>query len=160
MTLDAIAEEKSLAGKYLTFRLGDESYGVSVFQVREIIRLSEITMVPQMPDYVRGVINLRGKIIPVMDLRLKFGLVARATTERTCIVVVHIATERGVAMVGLIVDAIEDVSTFAQESIQPAPDFGTRVDTKYVMGIAESRERICTLIDVNCALVTEKLANF
>lgn len=160
MTLDAIAVEKNLAGKYLTFRLGDESYGVSVFKVREIIRLSEITVVPQMPEFVRGVINLRGKIIPVMDMRLKFGLKARATTDRTCIVVAQSATERGLLTVGLIVDAIEDVTLFAQENIQPTPDFGGSVDTQYLTGIAEVRGKICTLVDVDRALISERLSSF
>src|SRR6266545_6005516 len=110
---------KALAGKYLTFRLGDESYGIAVLKIREIIRLTLITVVPQMPDYIKGVINLRGKVIPVVDLRTKFGLAAAESNERTCIVVVQVELASGTKpFMGLIVDGVEEVAFIAAQDIE------------------------------------------
>jgi purine-binding chemotaxis protein CheW len=139
----------NLAGKYLTFLLNRESYGISVLKIREIIRLPDITAVAQMPDYVRGVINLRGKIIPVVDLRLKFGLGAANTTERTCIVVVQVRTSSNNAMLmGLIVDGVEEVTNIAAADIEDTPDFGTSVDTEYILGMAKIKGRVLSLLSI------------
>jgi purine-binding chemotaxis protein CheW len=145
----------SLAGKYLTVVVDQEAYGIGVLKVREIIRLQKITPVPQMPEYVKGVINLRGRMIPVIDLRLKFGLKAKLT-ERTCAVVVQVKlpTEQVVPM-GLIVDSVEDVVTLTDDKIEPTPEFGVRVDTSNLLGIAKINGQVETLLDIDRVVAPE-----
>jgi purine-binding chemotaxis protein CheW len=146
-------DQAMLAGKYLTFALADESYGIDVLQVREIIRLTEITAVPQMPNYVRGVINLRGKIIPVIDLRLRFGLGQARQTDATCIIVVQVkfaATKS--RQVGLIVDGVEEVVSLAGADIEQTPDFGTQITTNYILGMAKVKGVVKTLLNIDKVL--------
>jgi purine-binding chemotaxis protein CheW len=141
------------AGKYLTFVLGRESYGIEVLKIREIIRLVDITAVPQMPEYIKGVINLRGKIIPVVDLRLKFGLGVGETTERTCIVVVQVRLAAGNNLqMGLIVDGVEEVMNIAKGDIEDTPDFGAKVDTEYLLGMAKVKGKVTSLLDIDRVL--------
>ena len=140
---------QNLAGKHLTFLLGGESYAIPVLKVREIIRLTNITTVPQMPAYIRGVINLRGKIIPVMDLRLRFGFAA-ASAEQTCIVGVQVKSPTGeVTAMGLVVDAVEEVAQLAAADIEETPDFGTQVDTDYILGMAKIKGAVKALLDID-----------
>ncbi len=139
----------SLAGKYLTVVLENEAYGIAVLKVREIIRIQKITPVPQMPDYVRGVINLRGRVIPVVDLRVKFGLQA-AFAERTCIVVVQVKLDAGqLVQMGLIVDTVEEVVTLTGSEIEPTPDFGARLNTDYILGMAKVKGQVKALLDID-----------
>lgn len=146
------------AGKYLTFILGHESYGISVLKVREIIRLMDITSVPQMPPYVKGVINLRGKVVPIVDLRIKFGLAGAQSSERTCIVVVQVKTAGGaLAFMGFIVDGVEEVTNFAANEIEQTPDFGSKLDTDYILGMAKIRGKVKTLLDIDRLLTSETL---
>lgn len=141
------------AGKYLTFVLGHESYGIPVLQVREIIRHTTITAVPKMPDYVKGVINLRGKVIPIADLRVKFQLEHAEIAERTCIVVVQVALASGSrANMGLIVDGVESVANVAAKDIEPTPDFGTQLSTDYILGMAKIDQRVVTLLEIDRVL--------
>ncbi len=148
----------SLAGKYLTFLLNAESYGISVLKIREIIRLPDITVVAQMPDYVRGVINLRGKIIPVVDLRLKFGLGAGDTTERTCIVVVQVrSASHAVISMGLMVDGVEEVANIAAADIEDTPDFGTSLNTEFILGMAKIKGRVLALLNIERVVGAEEL---
>lgn len=141
--------ESGLAGKYLTFRLDGESYAIPVLHVREIIRPTVITAVPQMPEAVRGVINLRGKIIPVMDLRRRFHLPPADATDQTCFVVVQLTTAaRSTFLIGLIVDAVEEVLQIAGADIEPTPDFGSGVDTRCILGMAKVKGSVKTLLDV------------
>ena len=147
---------KAKPGKYLTFRLGRESYGVEVLKIREIIRLVDITAVPQMPDYISGVINLRGKVIPVLDPRLRFRLSEIANTERTCIVVVQVNLPSGARpYMGLIVDAVEEVVHVAAADIEETPDFGTQLDTEYLLGMAKIKGVVKTLLDLDCLVAAE-----
>ncbi|HZZ57060.1 MAG TPA: chemotaxis protein CheW [Opitutaceae bacterium] len=137
-------------GKYLTVGLGTEEYGVPVLRVREIIRMQKITSVPQMPEFVKGVINLRGRVIPVVDLRVKFGFPAEFA-DRTCIVVVHVklgAAEQAVQM-GLIVDRVEEVVTLSAAEIEPTPEFGGHVSTDYILGLAKVKGGVKTLLDID-----------
>ena len=139
-----------LAGKHLTFVLGHECYGVPVLKVREIIRLCDITPVPQMPDYIKGVLNLRGKIIPVADLRLKFRLAIVENTKHTCIVVVQvILPDNTLTPMGLIVDAVEEVVSLIESEIEPPPDFGTILDADYILGMAKVKGSVKTLLDID-----------
>ena len=138
------------AGKYLAFTLGRESYGLPVLKVREIIRLVAITPVPQMPAHIRGVINLRGKIVPVVDLRIRFGLAVAESSESTCIVVVQVKLAAGGVMhMGLIVDGVEEVINFAAADLEATPDFGMKVDTDYLLGMAKVKGRVIALLDID-----------
>jgi len=139
-----------LAGKHLTFILGRECYGVPVLRVREIIRLCDITPVPQMPAYIKGVLNLRGKIIPVADLRLKFKLASDKNTDLTCIIVVQLALpDRSPTLMGLIVDAVEEVVHLTAADIEPTPDFGAALEADFILGIANVKGSVKTLLDID-----------
>lgn len=143
------------AGKYLTVGLAHEAYGIAVLKVREIIRMLKITPVPQMPAFVKGVVNLRGRVIPVIDLRVKFGLEA-AITERTCIVVVQVKPVAGQPVqMGLIVDCVEEVIALTAAEIEPTPDFGTQVDTSYLLGLAKVKGQVKTLLDIDKVVAPE-----
>jgi purine-binding chemotaxis protein CheW len=134
-----------LAGKYLTFALADEEYGLPVLKVREIIKLLDITAVPQAPHHVKGVINLRGKVIPVVDLRLKFGFAPQDYDERTCIIVVEVALQSSTVMMGVVVDAVSEVLTIAASEIEEAPDFGEHVNTEFMKGVAKIKGRVASM---------------
>jgi len=136
-------------GKYLTFALAGEEYGVPVLKVREIITIMDITAVPQMPDHVKGVINLRGKVIPIIDLRLKFGLPVGADTDRTCIIVVEVDVDSGRIMLGVIVDSVSDVLHISSEDVEPTPEFGVKLDTAYIRGIAKIKGAVKLLLDLD-----------
>lgn len=152
------AHAHSGAGKYLTFILGRESYGIEVLKIREIIRMVDITLVPQMPEYIRGVINLRGKIIPVVDLRLKFGLSCAETAERTCIIVVQVNTaDKSSMLMGLVVDQVEEVLNIANEEIEETPDFGAKLDTSYLLGMAKVKGKVASLLDIDRVLAAAAL---
>ncbi len=154
------ARAKNRTGKYLTFSLSNESYGVDVLKVREIIRFLKITPVPQMPAYVKGVINLRGKVLPVIDLRLKFGLDAAEATERTCIVVVRVLANGHDITLGMIVDSVEEVINLNEAEIEETPEFGAKVDTAYLMGMAKVKGAIKTLLDIDKVVSPENLQGF
>jgi purine-binding chemotaxis protein CheW len=149
----------SAPGKYLTFTLGGESYGVPVLAVRQIIRLCPITPVATMPPHVRGVINLRGKVIPVVDLRLRFGLAAAAEHDRTCIVVTQVAAASGgTRPYGVIVDGVEEVAQFTAADIEPAPDFGGAIDVRFITGMAKAASGVKVLVDLDRIAAAETLA--
>lgn len=136
-----------LGGKYLTFKLGEEEYGVQILKVREIIGLMDITKVPQMPGYVKGVINLRGKVIPVIDLRSKFGLPEVEYTDQTCIIVIDVG-----GMVGTIVDSVQEVADISGGEIEPPPPLGSDVDSAFILGLAKSKDNVKILLDIDRVL--------
>jgi purine-binding chemotaxis protein CheW len=150
-------QQKAAAGKYLTFALAQEEYGLPVLKVREIIKMMDITGVPQVPGHVKGVINLRGKVIPIIDLRLKFGLPAADYTERTCIIVVEVQLETRRVMLGVIVDWVSEVLNIATEEIEPTPDFGERLDTAYMQGVAKIKGTVKILLDLDRILSADTL---
>jgi len=137
------------AGKYLTFQLGKEEYAVQVLHVREIMGVQEITAVPQMPYHVKGVLNLRGKVIPVVDLRLKFGLPEMEYTQRTCIIVVQVEGNAGKISSGIIVDGVSEVLMLQTADIEDTPDFGLGAATPYLLGLAKIKGRVKILLDIN-----------
>ena len=139
-------------GKYLTFVLADEEYGLPVLQVREIIKMMEITQVPTVPPHVKGVINLRGKVIPIVDLRLKFGFEAQEATERTCIIVVDAALNGGRGSLGFVVDGVSEVMNITAEEIEPTPDFGEQVNAAYLQGVAKRGSHVKMLLDLDRVL--------
>ena len=143
------------ADKYLTFVLDQERYSVPVLKVREIMRLCPITPVPRMPSYILGVINLRGKIVPVIDLRERFGLPKAVDLERACVVVVQfVTTEGNTQWMGMIVDIVEEVSVFTLQDLELPPDFGGDIDTRFITGMAKSKGSVKTLLDL------DRLLNF
>ncbi len=144
-----LLETSTLAGKYLTLVLDQEAYGVAVIKVREIIRMQTVTPVPQTPAHVKGVINLRGRVIPVLDLRVQFGLRAEFG-ERTCIIVVEVPSATGKAgLKGLIVDSVEEVVSLTAAEIEPTPEFGAIVDTSSILGMAKVKGKVTTLLDID-----------
>ena len=147
-----------LAGKYLTFKLDVEEFGLEILKVQEIIKMMDITRVPRTPAFVRGVINLRGKVIPVVDLRLKFGMEARAGTDKTCIIVVTVKKATGAVVMGIIVDEVSEVLDVVGSSIEPPPEFGGAVDTSFILGMGKVGERVVTLMDVDRVLTGEDVA--
>ena len=148
----------SLAGKYLTFRLGAEEFGLEILKVQEIIKMMEITKVPRTPAFVRGVINLRGKVIPVVDLRLKFDMEGKVNTDKTCVIVVTVHRKSGAVVMGIIVDEVSEVLDVAGSSIEPPPEFGGVVDTSFILGMGKIGERVVTLMDVDRVLSGEDVA--
>ncbi len=146
---DAEPATTTQAGKYLTFMTGGEEYGLPVLKVREIIKMMNITVVPQVPVSVRGVINLRGKIIPVTDLRLKFGFPPQEATDQTCIIVVEVAAGAGTTMMGLLVDGVSEVLNIQAQDIEETPTFGDEVRTDYMRSVAKVKGTVKILLDID-----------
>jgi len=144
-------------GKYLTFTLAEEEYGIGILKVKEIIGMMPITLIPQTPRYVKGVINLRGKVIPVVDLRSKFSMDATDYTERTCIIVVEIASDSGSIMMGIVVDSVSEVMNIKNEDIEETPTFGTKLNTDYILGMAKMNGGVKILLDIDRVLTAGEL---
>jgi len=147
-----------LEGKYLTFTLANEDYGLEILKVREIIGMLDITAIPQTPPFIKGVINLRGRVIPVIDLRLKFDLPPMEYGERTCIIVVEVKTDAGSVQMGVVVDSVSEVLNINGADIEPPPSFGSRLDTRYILGLAKVRGTIKILLDIDRVLGPRELA--
>jgi purine-binding chemotaxis protein CheW len=138
------------AAKHLIFNLGDEFYGIPVLQVREIIPLMEITPIPRMPPFIRGVINLRGKIVPVLDLRLRLELAAAEPTRTTCIVVAQVITSSGSSsQMGLVVDGVAEVVNISPADIEETPEFGAKPGIRFLCGIAKAKGKVVALLDMD-----------
>lgn len=146
------AARAELVGKYLTFHLAQELYGVEILKVQEIIGVLPVTKVPKSPSCIKGVINLRGKVIPVIDLRLKLDLGSRDYDERTCIIVVNIEMELQNIAVGVVVDSVREVYSFDIEQIELAPRFGMDADSNAILGMGKIDEAVVILLDINKAL--------
>jgi len=145
----AAPRARAAAGKYLTFGLGDEVYGLEILKVQEIIGLMRVTRVPGLPDVIRGVVNLRGKVIPVVDLRRQFAMDSKEDTERTCIVVVRVRRESQAVTVGLIVDDVREVLAISEAQLEAVPNFGGGLETSYLLGMAKISPRVVLLLDVD-----------
>jgi len=142
-------------GKFLTLTLGRELYALSVMNVREIIRPLEISPVPRAPAHVLGVVNLRGKIVPILDLRIRFGLEFTGRTERTCIVVVQTGQGSFLRLTGLMVDEVQEVLTLAAGEIEEPPNFGTAIDTACIRGLAKVKGAVMILLDLESLLAAQ-----
>jgi purine-binding chemotaxis protein CheW len=145
-------------GKYLTFTMADEEYGVGILKIKEIIGMMPITTVPQTPEFVKGVINLRGKVIPVLDLRLRFGMESIDYTDRTCIIVVEIAGPSGTVMIGIVVDAVSEVLNIKGEEVEETPTFGAKLNTDYIFGMAKMGGGVKILLDIDRVLSSEQVS--
>ncbi|MFC1523585.1 chemotaxis protein CheW [Thermodesulfobacteriota bacterium] len=140
----------NLAGKYLTFVLGKEHYGINILKVREIIGLMEITAVPHTPQYLKGVINLRGRVIPVVDLRMKFHMNSQEYTDRTCIIVVEVQDQTGVIQIGMVVDSVSEVLNVAGADVEPPPSFGKQITgMQNILGMAKANDSVTSLLDID-----------
>jgi purine-binding chemotaxis protein CheW len=151
-----VMEERE--GKYLTFTLADEEYGIGILKIKEIIGMMPITTVPQTPEFVKGVINLRGKVIPVIDLRLRFGMESIDYTERTCIIVVEIDGTVGTVQIGIVVDSVSEVLNIKGEDIEDTPTFGTKLDTNYILGMAKMEGGVKILLDIDQVLNSKEIS--
>jgi purine-binding chemotaxis protein CheW len=152
MSSQVVENYDGLAGKYLTFELGNEVYGLEILKVQEIIGMMLVTRVPRTPDFVRGVINLRGKVIPVVDLRKKFSMAVREDTEKTCIIVVQVAQEGSIITMGIIVDEVSEVLDIVADQIEGTPDFGTELDADFIMGMGKIENRVIMLLEIDRVL--------
>ncbi len=153
----AAAQADPRAGKYLTFQLANEEFGIRVLKVREIMGVQEITAVPQVPPHIKGVINLRGKVIPVVDLRLKFGVPAAEYTQRTCIIVTQVQGEASTVMMGIVVDGVSEVLTLSGQEIEDTPDFGDEIAAQYLLGMAKVKGKVKILLDIDKVLSAQEL---
>ncbi len=145
-------------GKFLTFLMANEKYGLEILKVREIMGMMDVTSVPTTPPFIRGVINLRGKVIPVVDLRRKFGIEAKEDTERTCIIVVHLVHAAQEMTMGIIVDEVSDVLEISQDQIEPPPSFGANIRTDFILGMGKSEQKVMTLLDIDRVLTEQEAA--
>ena len=144
--------------KYLTFSLADEEYGIGISKIKEIIGMLPITSVPQTPEFVKGVINLRGKVIPVMDLRLRFDMPPIDYSERTCIIVVEIAGQSGTIQIGIVVDTVSEVLNIKGDDIEATPTFGTKLNTGYILGMAKMEGGVKILLDIDKVLSGDEVS--
>ncbi|MEA3359831.1 MAG: chemotaxis protein CheW [Thermodesulfobacteriota bacterium] len=158
-TMDqAVKAMADRGGKYLTFALADEEYGIGILKIREIIGIMPITSVPRTPEFVKGVINLRGKVIPIIDLRLRFGMEPMEYTDRTCIIVVEINAQDSSIQIGAIVDTVSEVLNIKAGDIEDTPAFGTSLDTEYILGMAKVSGGVKILLDIDRVLNSEEIA--
>lgn len=155
----AISAMGKREGKYLTFSLANEEYGIGILKIKEIIGMMPITTVPQTPLFVKGVINLRGKVIPVIDLRLRFDMEGIDYSERTCIIVVEIQGKTGTVLIGIVVDSVSEVLNIKEEDIEDTPAFGTRLDTEFIMGMAKLDGGVKILLDIDRVLNAEDITS-
>lgn len=144
-------------GKYLTFKLGNEEYGLEIIRVTEIIGLMEITPVPRTPDYIRGVINLRGKVIPIVNLRRKFAMEDAEDTEITCIIVVDVQINGDIVQMGIVVDSVSEVLDIREDEIEDTPSFGSEFDANFILGIAMKNNAVKILLDIDMVLSSQGL---
>ena len=134
--------------KLLTFSLGGEGYGISILKVKEIIGMLSITQVPRTPEFIKGVINLRGKIIPIMDLRIKFGMDEKAYNERTCIIVIEVNIQGSERLLGVVVDTVSEVINISAEEIEPAPEYGSKAEHNLISGMGKVKDRVVIILDI------------
>jgi purine-binding chemotaxis protein CheW len=140
---------QGFGGKYLTFSLGTEEYGIVITKIREIIGVMEITAVPHTPDFIKGVINLRGRVIPIIELRMRFGMEVKPYDDRTCIIVVDVPGPTGTVQVGMLVDSVSEVINITNQDIDPPPDFGVSTDAENIIGMGKIKGKLKILLDVD-----------
>jgi len=154
MSVPAITDTR----QYLTFQLGEEVFALDVSHVREILEFTTVTKVPKTPDYMRGVINLRGSVVPVLDMRLKFGLTEIEKTVNTCIIVVEVTCEGETTVIGALVDSVQEVFELEHDQIEPAPKIGTQLKTRFLKGMGKKDDRFVIVLDIDEVFTSEELA--
>lgn len=150
-------EAENSVHQYLTFQIGNEEYAVSLLKVKEIIEYDVVTEIPRTPEWVRGVINLRGNVVPVIDLAVKFRLPASVEGKLTCIVITEVECEGEATVMGIMADAVRQVIDLKPEDVEVPPSFGTRIRVDYLLGMARSGKKFCLLLDTEKVLSTEEL---
>lgn len=158
ITTDVSNQQVSREGKHLTFSLAGEEYGIGILKVKEIIGLMAITPVPKTPEHIKGVINLRGKVIPVVDLRLKFKMEHAESTDRTCIIVVEIVSDGNKIAMGIVVDSVSEVLNIKAGEIENTPNFGSKLDTAYILGMAKSGQGVKILLDIDKVMGSDEIS--
>ncbi len=153
----AVAAE-SIATQYLTFRLGEEVFALDIGKVREVLDFTTVTRIPRMPDFMRGVINLRGSVIPVVDLRIKFGMAESETTVNTCIIISEVTVDGDTTVLGALADSVQEVLDLDKENIAPAPRIGTKLRTDFIKGMGKQHDRFVILLDIDRVFSTDELA--
>ena len=159
ITSETVAALQVRAGKYLTFNLCSEEYGIEILKVREIIGLMKVTAVPRTPSHIRGVINLRGKVISVVDLRTKFGMESTGDTDETCIIVMDVSRNGDMIQIGILVNSVSEVLDITEEDIEDIPSFGSNLDTDFILGMAKSKGSVKILLNIDKVLSTNELAD-
>ncbi len=144
--------------QYLTFKLGDEVFAVDISKVREVLDFTTVTKVPRTPDFMRGVINLRGSVVPVVDMRLKFGMSETEKTVNTCIIIVEIALDNETTILGALADSVQEVIDLEPEQIEPAPRIGTRLKTEFIKGMGKKDDHFIMILDIDKIFSSEELA--
>lgn len=144
--------------QYLTFKLQDEVFGLAIGKVREVLDFTTITKVPRTPEYMRGVINLRGSVVPVVDLHLKFGLAQTEKTVNTCIIIVEICMEGEITVLGALADSVQEVVELEPEQIEPAPKIGTKLNTEFIKGMGKREEEFIILLDIDKVFSNDELS--
>jgi len=153
-----IADVLDREGKYLTFSMAEEECGIGILKIKEIIGMMPITSIPRTPEFVKGVINLRGKVIPVIDLRVKFEMVSIDYTERTCIIVVEVQSQAGTVMIGIVVDSVSEVLNIKGDDIEDTPTFGAKLNTGFILGMAKMEGGVKILLDIDRVLSDQEVA--
>ena len=153
----AIAAE-TIATQYLTFKLGEEMFALDIVKVREVLDFTTVTKVPRMPDFMRGVINLRGSVIPVVDLRVKFGMAVSETTVHTCIIISEVTVDGHTTVLGALADSVQEVLDLDMANIAPAPRIGTKLRTDFIKGIGKQNDRFVIILDIERVFSSDELA--
>lgn len=156
---EKLKKHTARAGKYLTFKLGSEEYGIVIMKVKTIIGLMEITKVPRTPHFVRGVINLRGQIIPIVDMRKKFGMDEIDDTRETTIIVVEVSKDDNLQEIGIVVDSVSEVMDIEDENIDDTPEFGSEFDSEFIMGMAKAKGRVISLLSIERILTADEVVS-
>ncbi len=144
--------------QYLTFRLDDEIFALDIARVREVLEYSTVTALPRMPDFMRGVINLRGNVVPVVDLRLAFGMTRVEQTVNTCVIIVEVASEDGTAVIGAMADSVQEVIELPRGQIEPAPRIGLKARTRYIRGMGKHNGRFVIILDADTVFTEDEMA--
>ena len=154
MATQAIAETT----QYLTFKLAEEVYALDIGKVREVLDFTTVTKVPRTPDFMRGVINLRGSVVPVVDLRLKFGMAATERTVNTCVIITEVTVDGDTTILGCLADSVQEVLDLTPEEISPAPKIGTKLKTEFIKGMGKRDDRFIIILDIDRVFSVEELA--
>jgi purine-binding chemotaxis protein CheW len=152
-----MSEETTQAKQYLTFRLGEDVFALEIGKVREVMDFNSVTKVPRTPDFMRGVINLRGSVVPVMDMNLKFEMGATEKTVNTCIIIVEITVDSETVVVGALADSVQEVLELEPGQIEPAPRIGTRLNTEFIKGMGKQGEQFLIILDIDRVFSFEEL---
>ncbi|MBF0456322.1 MAG: chemotaxis protein CheW [Nitrospirae bacterium] len=154
--MSAVAEAE--ATQYLTFKLEDEMFALDISKVREVLEFSSVTKVPRTPEFMRGVINLRGSVVPVVDLRLKFGMTRTEKTVNTCVIIVEVSFENESMVLGALADSVQEVIELEPEKIEPAPNIGMQLRTDFIKGMGKRDEEFIIILDIDKIFTADELA--